>query len=145
MTTSKNHPIWVGGEQVVSGRRRHFEIPVSRLPTGSRLSMPVAVLNGRRPGPTIWLSGAIHGDELNGVEIIREVLTRVDVRTLRGAIIATPVVNVFGFIEQSRYLPDGRDLNRSFPGSSRGSLASQAKTSPPAGCPSVPSGVSTVT
>ena len=125
MTTAKSQRITVGGVEVPAGRRRRFEIPVSRLPTGSRLSMPVAVLNGRRSGPTVWLSGAIHGDELNGVEIIREVLTRVDVRTLRGAIIATPVVNVFGFIEQSRYLPDGRDLNRSFPGSSRGSLAAQ--------------------
>ena len=121
----KNKRIIVGAVEVPPGRRRRFEIPVSRLPTGSRLSMPVAVLNGRRAGPTVWLSGAIHGDELNGVEIIREVLGRVDVRTLRGAVIATPVVNVFGFIEQSRYLPDGRDLNRSFPGSSRGSLASQ--------------------
>ena len=124
-TPSKGKRIIVGGVEVPAGRRRRFEIPVSRLPTGSRLSMPVAVLNGRRAGPTVWLSGAIHGDELNGVEIIREVLGLVDVRTLRGAIIATPVVNVFGFIEQSRYLPDGRDLNRSFPGSKRGSLASQ--------------------
>lgn len=87
--------------------------------------MPVVVINGKHPGPTVWLSGAIHGDELNGVEVVRKVLPRIDQRTLRGAIIAVPVVNVFGFIEQSRYLPDGRDLNRSFPGSSRGSMASQ--------------------
>ena len=87
--------------------------------------MPVVVINGKHPGPTVWLSGAIHGDELNGVEVVRKVLPRIDQRTLRGAIIAVPVVNVFGFVEQSRYLPDGRDLNRSFPGSSRGSMASQ--------------------
>lgn len=87
--------------------------------------MPVVVVNGKHPGPTVWLSGAIHGDELNGVEIARRVLPRIDQRTLRGAIIAVPVVNVFGFVEQSRYLPDGRDLNRSFPGSARGSMASQ--------------------
>lgn len=98
---------------------------MSRLPTGSRLSMPVVVINGKHPGPTVWLSGAIHGDELNGVEVVRRVLPRIDQRTLRGAIIAVPVVNVFGFVEQSRYLPDGRDLNRSFPGSPRGSMASQ--------------------
>lgn len=87
--------------------------------------MPVVVINGKHPGPTVWLSGAIHGDELNGVEVVRRVLPKIDQRTLRGAIIAVPVVNVFGFVEQSRYLPDGRDLNRSFPGSTRGSMASQ--------------------
>jgi predicted deacylase len=87
--------------------------------------MPVAAVNGRHRGPTVWLSGAIHGDELNGVEIIRRVLRQVDAKTLRGSIIAVPVVNVFGFVEQSRYLPDGRDLNRSFPGSKRGSLAAR--------------------
>lgn len=125
MTAPKNKAIAIGDVTVVAGRRKRFDIPVARLTTGSPLSMPVAVLNGRRPGPTVWLSGAIHGDEINGVEIIRQVLPLVDVRTLRGAIIATPVVNVFGFIEQSRYLPDGRDLNRFFPGSARGSLASR--------------------
>lgn len=125
MPTERNRPISVGGIEVAPGKKQRFEIPVSRLPTGSRLSMPVAVVNGRRAGPTVWLSGAIHGDELNGVEIIREVLSRLTVAGLRGAVIATPVVNVFGFIEQSRYLPDGRDLNRSFPGSARGSLAAR--------------------
>ncbi len=122
---TKGRTIAIGDTKVVPGRRHRFDIPVARLPTGSMLGMPVAVLNGRGDGPTVWLSGAIHGDELNGVEIIREVLPRIDVRTLRGAIIATPVVNVFGFIDQSRYLPDGRDLNRFFPGSTRGSLASR--------------------
>lgn len=115
----------VGGEETGPGKRSRFEVPVARLPTGSRLSMPVVVVNGRHPGPVVWLSGAIHGDELNGVEIIRRVLPRIDQRTLRGAIIAVPVVNVFGFVDQGRYLPDGRDLNRSFPGSSRGSMASR--------------------
>lgn len=114
-----------GGQETAPGRKSRYEVPVSRLPTGSRLSMPVIVINGKHPGPTVWLSGAIHGDELNGVEIVRRVLPYVDQRTLRGAIIAVPVVNVFGFVEQSRYLPDGRDLNRSFPGSVRGSMASQ--------------------
>ncbi|MEX2279047.1 MAG: succinylglutamate desuccinylase/aspartoacylase family protein [Acidimicrobiia bacterium] len=114
-----------GGQETAPGRKSRYEVPVSRLPTGSRLSMPVVVINGKHPGPTVWLSGAIHGDELNGVEVVRRVLPYIDQRTLRGAIIAVPVVNVFGFVEQSRYLPDGRDLNRSFPGSVRGSMASQ--------------------
>jgi predicted deacylase len=87
--------------------------------------MPVAVVHGRHPGPTVWMCSAIHGDELNGVPIVRGVLTRVDPRALRGTLIAVPVVNVYGLINESRYLPDRRDLNRSFPGSARGSLASQ--------------------
>jgi hypothetical protein len=82
-------------------------------------------LCGLRPGPRVWLSAAIHGDELNGIEIIRQVLASLNPRTLGGAVIAIPVVNIFGFLNESRYLPDRRDLNRSFPGSSRGSLASQ--------------------
>ncbi|PSN17528.1 deacylase [filamentous cyanobacterium CCP5] len=89
------------------------------------LSLPVTVIHGRRPGPRLWLSAAIHGDELNGVEIIRRVIKPLRSTHLRGLIIAVPVVNVFGLLEQSRYLPDRRDLNRSFPGSARGSLAAR--------------------
>lgn len=89
------------------------------------LSLPVTVINGRRPGPCLWLSAAIHGDELNGVEIIRRVIKPLQPRHLAGCVVAVPVVNIFGLLEQSRYLPDRRDLNRSFPGSSRGSLAAR--------------------
>jgi predicted deacylase len=88
------------------------------------MSLPVSVINGG-DGPRLWLSAAIHGDELNGMEIIRRVLLQIDAAALRGTVIAVPVVNVFGFVERDRYLPDGRDLNRSFPGSARGSLASR--------------------
>ena len=122
---ARNRPIEIAGTTVAPGRRSSIEIPVAALPTGSSLSLPVSVVNGLRPGPTIWLSGAIHGDELNGVEIIRLVLRELRPRNLAGAVIAAPVVNVFGFINESRYLPDRRDLNRSFPGSPRGSLASR--------------------
>lgn len=100
-----------------------LEVPVARLPTDTWLSLPVAVVNGRRPGPRLWLTAAVHGDELNGVEIIRTVLDRLNPRELSGAVLTVPIVNVFGFVSESRYLPDRRDLNRSFPGSSRGSLA----------------------
>lgn len=118
-------PIVVGGVPVPPGRVRRLELPVATLPTGSGLSIPVAVVNGRHPGPTVWVSGAIHGDEINGVEIVRRVLRHLDARTLRGTVLAVPVVNVFGFLGESRYLPDGRDLNRSFPGSRRGSLTAR--------------------
>jgi hypothetical protein len=87
--------------------------------------MPVAVINGLRPGPTLWLNAVIHGDEVNGVEIIRQLLQTLRPRELAGTVIAVPIVNVFGFVNESRLLPDRRDLNRSFPGSQRGSLSAQ--------------------
>jgi predicted deacylase len=115
----------IGDQGIAAGVERRFELPVARLLTGSWLSLPVVVLNGSRPGPRLWLSAALHGDELNGMEIIRQVLDGLDPTGLTGAIIAVPIVNVFGFEQQTRYLPDRRDLNRSFPGSPRGSLASR--------------------
>lgn len=120
-----NEPVEIAGHRIAPGERARFDLPVARLPTDTWLSIPVEVVNGRRDGKRLWLSGAIHGDELNGVEIIRQVIEAVDPDTLGGVLIAVPIVNVFGFIEQSRYLPDRRDLNRSFPGTSRGSLAAR--------------------
>lgn len=117
--------ITIGGQTIEAGQVRRLELPVARLVTQAWLTLPVSVVHGLRPGPRIWLSAAVHGDEINGVEIIRQVLARMDARTLRGTVIAVPIVNVFGFINESRYLPDRRDLNRSFPGSSKGSLAAR--------------------
>jgi uncharacterized protein len=119
------NPIKIAGQEIAPGQHQRLEIPVARLPTQTMLSLPVAVINGLQAGPRLWLSAAIHGDEINGVEIIREVLQQVQPNQLRGTLIAVPIVNVFGFIEQSRYLPDRRDLNRCFPGSPTGSLASR--------------------
>lgn len=110
---------------VQPGQQQQLELPVARLPTHTMLSLPITIVNGLQPGPRLWLSAAIHGDEINGVEIIRQVLTRIKPEQLNGTIVAAPIVNVFGFIEQSRYLPDRRDLNRSFPGSAQGSLAAR--------------------
>ena len=118
-------PITLGGTTIAPGTEQRIDLPVARLPTQTMLSLPIHVINGHNDGPHLWLSAAIHGDELNGVEIIHQVLEQVNPQTLQGAIIAVPIVNVFGFIEQSRYLPDRRDLNRSFPGSARGSLAAR--------------------
>ncbi len=119
------HTIEIAKEIIPPGHSKQIDIPVSRLPTQTLLSLPVKVVNGVEPGAKLWLSAAIHGDELNGVEIIRQVLEKIEPQKLKGTIIAVPIVNVFGFIEQSRYLPDRRDLNRSFPGSETGSLASR--------------------
>ena len=123
--TRRNEPITVGGVTVAPGRQSQFELPFARTVTGATESLPVKVINGRAYGPHVWLSAAIHGDELNGIQIIQKVLRQLDAKSLRGAVIAVPIVNPLGFIIQSRYLPDRRDLNRSFPGSSRGSSASR--------------------
>lgn len=120
-----NAPITVGDVTVDPGRKRRIELPFAEAVTGSIESLPVVVINGRSSGPVVWLSAAIHGDEINGVQIVRSVLRDLDARSVRGALIAVPIVNVFGFIRGSRYLPDRRDLNRSFPGSRRGSSASR--------------------
>ncbi|MGB3510283.1 MAG: succinylglutamate desuccinylase/aspartoacylase family protein [Microcoleaceae cyanobacterium] len=117
--------IEIGGSIIPPAERKRIEIPIARLPTQTLISLAVTVINGSNEGPILWLSAAIHGDEINGVEIIRQVLQKVSPSLLRGTIIAVPIVNIFGFIEQSRYLPDRRDLNRSFPGSNRGSLGSR--------------------
>jgi len=110
---------------VAAGTSKEIEVKVARLPLGTWATMPTAILHGHAPGPTIWLNGAIHGDELNGVEIVRRLLTHLDPSELSGTAIAVPIVNVFGVSIGSRYLPDRRDLNRSFPGAKRGSLASR--------------------
>jgi predicted deacylase len=121
----RNDPITVGKWVIPPGRRARIELPFAKVPTGSEEALPVAVINGRSPGPHVWLSAAIHGDEVNGVEVVRRVLSQLDARALRGAVIGVPIVNPLGFIIESRYLPDRRDLNRAFPGSPRGSTASR--------------------
>ena len=122
---NKNAPIRVGGHEVGPGEHVIVDLPVADLYTHTQLTMPVHVVNGRRPGPTLFLTAAIHGDELNGVEIINRVLAMSGLRRLRGCLLAAPIVNVFGFINRSRYLPDRRDLNRSFPGRETGSIAAR--------------------
>ncbi|WNK19433.1 succinylglutamate desuccinylase/aspartoacylase family protein [Halomonas piscis] len=104
------------------GTRRQIDVPVARLYTHTPLNIPVEVVHGRREGPVLLVCGGIHGDEINGVEIVRRLLHVKAIAALRGTLIAVPVVNVFGFLQQIRYLPDRRDLNRCFPGSESGSL-----------------------
>ncbi|WP_041699773.1 succinylglutamate desuccinylase/aspartoacylase family protein [Thalassoporum mexicanum] len=115
----------IGGLTIAPRTRHRLDLPVARLPTQTMMSLPITVINGAIAGPRLWLSAAIHGDEINGVEIIRQVLNQINVNHLVGTLIAVPIINVFGFLEHSRYLPDRRDLNRCFPGSPRGSLAAR--------------------
>lgn len=115
----------IGSVRVRAGSTKEVELPITRLVTGGDLSLPVRVVHGREPGPVVWVTAAIHGDEVLGVEVIREALATISAKTFRGTLLAVPVVNVLGFMTGDRYLPDRRDLNRSFPGSARGSLASR--------------------
>src|SRR5918996_1104492 len=121
----RNRPVEIAGVRVTRGRRPLVGARAARLPTPPRLNLPIMVLNGQRPGPRLWLSAVVHGDELNGLEIVRRVLEVVRPRQLAGTLLAVPVVNVFGMVTETRYLPDRRDLNRSFPGSANGSVAAQ--------------------
>jgi predicted deacylase len=115
----------IGKTVVPPGSRMTLDVPVTRLHTHTPITMPVHVINGKRDGPRMFVSAAVHGDEINGVEIIRRLLRRPDLKRIRGTLVAVPIVNVFGFLQHMRYLPDRRDLNRSFPGSQRGSLAAR--------------------
>lgn len=125
MVDVRNDPITISSVTVPPGRKARIELPVGRLPTGTEATLPIAVINGRTAGPNVWVSGGIHGDEVNGVEVVRGVMRSLDAKSLRGAVIAVPIANPLGFLMRSRYLPDRRDLNRSFPGSPRGSPASR--------------------
>jgi hypothetical protein len=115
----------IAGESIRPGAKAKLEIPIAHLMSGTPVALPVLAYHGRGDGSTVWLSAAVHGDELCGVEIIRRVLEGLDPRSMAGTVLAVPVVNVHGFNTGDRYLPDRRDLNRSFPGSARGSLASR--------------------
>jgi len=125
MNDQPRQPLRIGGREIAPGERVTLDLPVANLYTQGEVTMPVRVVRGRKAGPTLFVSAAIHGDEINGVEIIRRLLRLSLLNRLRGTLIAVPVVNVFGFIAHSRYLPDRRDLNRSFPGSDKGSLAAR--------------------
>ena len=115
----------INGESIAPGSSVTLELPLPHLYTRTPMTMPVHVRRGRRAGPTLFVCAAVHGDELNGVEIIRRLMKRRALKSIHGTIIAAPIVNVYGVIDRSRYLPDRRDLNRSFPGSGRGSLAAR--------------------
>lgn len=118
-------PIRMEGRDIAPGEAVELRLEVSEFYTADPLYVPVTVVRGLRPGPTLFLTAAVHGDELNGVAVIRDLLIDHDLSGLSGCLIAVPVVNVPGFLNQSRALPDGRDLNRSFPGSAEGSFTAR--------------------
>lgn len=120
-----DQPLTLGDKEIGPGERVRFDLVVTSMPTGGPVTMPVEVVRGAKNGPCLLVCAALHGDELNGVAIVRRLLQRTELKKLSGTLVAVPVVNVPGFNTLSRYLPDRRDLNRVFPGSARGSMASR--------------------
>ncbi|MDT8363033.1 MAG: succinylglutamate desuccinylase/aspartoacylase family protein [Nitrosomonas sp.] len=115
----------INNQSIKPGTITTIDLPLPKLYTHTLMTMPIHVISGKKPGPRLFVSAAIHGNELNGVEIVRRLLKQPVLKKLRGDLIAIPMVNVYGVIQQSRYLPDRRDLNRSFPGSKKGSLTAR--------------------
>lgn len=115
----------LGGHEIQPGTRETIDLPVSLTSDHTPITLSVHVVHGRRPGPTMFVSAAIHGDEIIGVEIVRRLLRAKNLNTISGTLLAIPIVNSLGFVNHSRYLPDRRDLNRCFPGSEKGALAAR--------------------
>ena len=121
----KTQVLQINGNQVASGEYALVKLNIGRLPTGTLIDIPVHVFNGKKKGPVVLIQAGLHGDEINGVETLRRMLDENLFQIKRGAVIVVPVLNIFGFIHFSRDVPDGKDVNRSFPGSKTGSLASR--------------------
>ncbi|MFT5703508.1 MAG: putative deacylase [Rickettsiales bacterium] len=115
----------IDGNEIKLGERKRISINVATLYDFTEVNIPIEVIRGKEDGPTLFISACIHGDEINSVEIVKRLLSHKSIKNLKGTLIAIPIVNVFGFNDKSRYLPDRRDLNRCFPGTEKGSLASQ--------------------
>jgi len=118
-------PLHIGGQEIAPGTRTIVDFSLPPLSTHSDLNVPVHVFHGKKSGPCLLVCAALHGDEINGTEIIRRLVGLKSLARLHGTLIAVPIVNIYGFIHMSRYLPDRRDLNRCFPGSEKGSLAAR--------------------
>lgn len=118
-------PFLFGNSTIQPGQRQVVDIPFGKLYTHTELNIGAHVIHGKKPGPVLLITAALHGDEINGVEICRRLLKLPKLKQVRGTLIVVPIVNTYGFVQQSRYLPDRRDLNRSFPGSEKGSLGSR--------------------
>lgn len=118
-------PIYILGNEILPGERKTINFDIAKLYTSTKVEIPVIVERSLRPGPVVLITAGIHGDEINGVEIVRQLIQKKINRPATGTIICIPVLNVFGFLSMDRNFPDGRDLNRIFPGTKKGSLASQ--------------------
>jgi len=115
--------IVINGVNILPGQKIKVDIGIARLPSHTLIDLPVYVFRSKKPGPVLLLTAGIHGDEINGIEIVRRLILGKMLMPDSGTVIAIPLVNVYGFIHNSRSLPDGKDLNRCFPGGEGGSLA----------------------
>ncbi len=120
-----NKPISINDVNIEPGEAKEIILNIARLPTYTDIDLPVLVYRSTKPGPTLLLVACIHGDEINGVEIIRRIIANKTIIPDAGTVIAIPVVNIYAFIHSSRAYPVGKDLNRSFPGNNHGSLSSR--------------------
>ena len=118
-------PFTILGKEIPEGKRTVLDLEVAKLHTRTTVKVPVIIERSKNPGPVVLLLAGIHGDETNGVGIIREIISQKLNKPINGTIICIPVFNIFGYLIHTREFPDGRDLNRMFPGSPNGSLASQ--------------------
>ena len=125
MLTKNENDLHILGEIVKLGESREVSFKFAKLHTHTPVDVPVIIERSKKPGPTILITAGIHGDELNGVEIVRQIIAKGINKPKKGTVICIPVLNIFGFINMEREFPDGRDLNRVFPGTSNGSLASR--------------------
>ncbi|WP_299393011.1 succinylglutamate desuccinylase/aspartoacylase family protein [uncultured Gelidibacter sp.] len=125
MSKDTENIITILGEDIPLGASREINFNIAKLHTSTKIEIPIIIERSKIPGPTILFSAGIHGDEINGVDIVRQLIARRINKPKRGTIICMPILNIFGFLNSKRAFPDGRDLNRMFPGSSNGSLASR--------------------
>ncbi|GAA0881329.1 succinylglutamate desuccinylase/aspartoacylase family protein [Algoriphagus jejuensis] len=119
--------VQINGIRVRPGQSVNIDLPIAKLPTHTLIDLPIFIRSSKNEGPVVLISGGVHGDEINGVVTAKKLLEEFDhgMKLLKGTLIIIPLVNIYGFLSNSRTFPDGRDLNRSFPGSKRGSLASR--------------------
>tara|TARA_R110002049_G_scaffold37208_1_gene117529 strand:+ start:88887 stop:89861 length:975 start_codon:yes stop_codon:yes gene_type:complete len=125
MTADYKDIITILGEAIPLGTSKEINFNIAKLHTATKIEVPVIIERSKKPGPTILFTAGLHGDEINGIDIVRQLISRGINKPKRGTIICMPILNVFGFLNSSRAFPDGRDLNRVFPGSENGSLASR--------------------
>jgi len=113
------------GEEIPLGASKTINFNIAKLYTSTKVEIPIIIERSNEPGPTVLITAGIHGDEINGVEVVRQVIAKKINKPAKGTVICIPVLNVFGFLSMNRFFPDGRDLNRVFPGTKNGSLASR--------------------
>ncbi|TPN87645.1 succinylglutamate desuccinylase/aspartoacylase family protein [Aquimarina algicola] len=121
----ENNILNILGKEVLPGTSTTINFNIAKLYTSTKVEIPIIIERSKKPGPTVLITAGIHGDEINGVEVVRQIIAKKINKPAKGSIICIPVLNVFGFLSMNRFFPDGRDLNRVFPGTKNGSLASR--------------------